>query len=64
MKNIFYNIFCQNYFLVFKTKEANYCWRVVSKNFLCSFPLIIEEVVKKLEKEGKTEIALIEIKKL
>lgn len=64
MKNIFYDIFCSNYFLVFKTEQMNYCWRVVNKRFLCPVPLMVEQLVRELENEGKTEIALIKIKKL
>lgn len=64
MKNIFYNIFCQNYFLVFRTKEANYCWRVVSKKFSTSVALMVDNLVRELEDSGKTEVALIKIKKL
>jgi uncharacterized protein YhbP (UPF0306 family) len=64
MKDIFYDIFCSNYFLVFQTKEANYCWRVVNKRFLAQLPRMVESVVGQMEKEGKTEIALIKIEKL
>ncbi len=64
MKNIFYRIFCQNYFLVFQTKEKNFCWRVVSKKFSTSVPSMVDNLVRELEDSGKTEVALIKIKKL
>jgi hypothetical protein len=64
MKDILYTIFCSNYFLVFQTKEANYCWRVVNKKFLVPLPRMVDDLVNELEANGKTEIALIKIKKL
>ena len=64
MKNIFYTIFCSNYFLVFQTKEKNYCWRIVRKKFLASVPSMVNDMVRELENNGKTEIALIKIEKL
>lgn len=64
IKKFLTQFFCSNYFLVFTTNEANYCWRVVNKKFLCSVPEMVLELTKKLENEGKTAVALIQIKKL
>jgi hypothetical protein len=64
MTNIFYNIFCSNYFLVFQTKEVNYCWRVVNKKFLTTLPRMVGDIVNQMEAEGKTEVALIKIEKI
>jgi len=64
MKNIFFTIFCSNYFLAFQTKEKYYCWRIVRKKFLASVPSMVNDMVRELENNGKTEIALIKIEKL
>ena len=58
------NIFCQTFFLVFTTKENNYCWRVIKKDILKTIPRMVNEVVQQLKKSGKTDIALIKIERI
>jgi len=58
------NIVRQTFFLVFSTKENNYCWRVIKKNILKTIPRMVNEIVKQMEKEGKTDIALIKIERI
>lgn len=64
MKEKIKNFFGTDYFLVFRAKEFNHCWRVVTKKFLVPLPKMVNEIVDQMEKEGKTEIALIRIEKL
>ncbi|MBM5783154.1 MAG: hypothetical protein FJ368_07045 [Pelagibacterales bacterium] len=57
-------LFCKNYFLVFSTDQYNHCWRVVTKNLFSPLPAMIDQVVKEMESEGRTGIALIKIQKI
>lgn len=58
------NIFRQTFFLVFTTKQNNYCWRVIKKDILKTIPKMVNEIVQQLEKKGYTDIALIKIERI
>jgi len=58
------NIFCQTFFLVFETKQFNYCWRVIKKDILKTIPQMLHEVIKEMEAQGKTEIRLVKIERI
>jgi len=58
------HLFCKDYFLVFSTDQYNHCWRVVTKDFFCSVPAMINQFIEGLKKEGQTGIALIKIERI
>ncbi|MGL5113615.1 MAG: hypothetical protein ACRC6O_13365 [Flavobacterium sp.] len=56
--------FRKEYFIVFSTDQSKYCWRVVNKKIFTSLPELIDALAKSLEEQGKTNVALIKIKRV
>jgi hypothetical protein len=61
--HFFLNFLAKNYFMTFITKEAR-CWRVRAIYPWQSLPGVINFFVEELEKSGKTDVELIEIKRI